>query len=181
MLRLHIRCRSSDIAPIPAFQVAPATPSAESIAADIITSISLYFNVRGHSRPWTTYGSILMVEAASLVKQSLMTSILNKSSPCTPQLALTSMCAAISCLNRFKMRVCTDASSELASVLSEVQLSIPSTLPLEISSDLSLFPSIPLICSESHGCDEEETSFKTDVLPTTSYPRILDVSGGLAD
>lgn len=180
MLRLHIRCRSSDIAPIPAFQVAPATPSAESIAADIITSICHYFSVRGHSRPWATYGSILMVEAASLVKHSLMTSILNKSAPCTPQLALTSMCAAISCLNRFKMRVCTDASSELASVLSEVQLSIPFTVPLEISSDLSLSPNTRLMCSESHECDEKTPS-KTDVLPSISYPRILDVSDGLAD
>ena len=116
-----------------------------------------------------------MVEAASLVKRCLVASILDKACPSTPQLAFASICAAISCLNRFNMRVCTDASSELVSVLCEVQLSIPFTIPPEIAPGLSEYPSMHPQGPELHTCDDEAPD-GIPMLPDISYPRILDVS-----
>lgn len=104
-----------------------AQVATETIASVTMDSIVSYLKARRHARPWTTYASILLVEATSRIAPLLKSRTYCPTD--TTYKAIASIATAQDCLQdlaSINLRVSWRASKQLTAVLEEVQAVITS-------------------------------------------------------
>ncbi|KAJ9654293.1 hypothetical protein H2198_006643 [Neophaeococcomyces mojaviensis] len=107
----------------------------DAIASDLMDAVALYLGARKRVRPWSTYGSILLVEVASHVLP------LNQKLFAMPHYltagqrkAISSIMAAHNCLEGIDVKHAAYASEQLSALLQRVYDVSLSTIPASTSS-----------------------------------------------
>lgn len=105
----------------------------DAIASDLIDAVALYLGARKRARPWSTYGSILLVEVAShILPLTQRLFAVSHHLIARQRRAISSIMAAHDCLKGIDVKHAAHASEQLSALLQHMYHVSLSTVPASI-------------------------------------------------